>query len=880
MSGRARLFSAILAAGLAISAPAAAQTFSKTTHVGLFDPLVADLNGDGHMDLAGTATQTTAGVMLNNGSGAFGAQATYPVGGNAMTIAGGDLNNDGRFDLVVTINQADIGLGLLFGNGNGTFQPPVNLPNTAQGDAATAVVTDLDNDGNQDIVIAHGYNCYGSGCFHVSKMSILMGIGNGTFEPTRVIDAGQGMNKIAVGDFNRDGIKDLAISASGARLYRFQGVGDGTFAQLELMTLVPTPNTAEGSDIDVADFNRDTFQDLVIALSTDGSRLAILNGNGDGTFQAPLIYTDPNLNVPQELVVADYNGDGLLDLAYGFAFGQNGLFAIRNGNGNGTFQAQRMYEVPPPLSSIGTVGMVGGNFNADTKPDLALAIGGAQAGLWVLLNTTGLAPPPTPAAPTLISPAQDASPTQVITFDWSDVANATSYRIQVDDSSNFASPLIFDRIVTPSTFTAPYFLNVRRHWWRVRAINSAGVAGPYSSTRRFTPSSGPAPTTPTAPTLLSPADGATPAQPVTLDWSDVTDAANYRVQIDDSSTFSSPMIVDQTVFGSQFTAPTLATTQVWWRVRGVNSAGAAGPFSAVRSFTPQALAPPAAPTLLTPADGATPAQPVGFDWDAVTGAANYRIQIDDSSNFSSPVVDETASPSAFTAPMLAATQHWWRVLAINSAGTAGPYSAVRSFMPQGTAPPPPPPEASLNSLTLNPTSVTGGGPSQGSVTLTSAAPTGGADVALSSSNPAVASLPASVTVAAGATSATFSVSTSTVGANTNVTITGTYEGTSRTATLTVTPVPPPPPPPPGGTATLTVTASGRSGERVTSSPAGINVSVPGTQAASFTTGASITLSATNGRDVVWSGACSSNGNKTRSCTFTFSAASSVSASVQ
>ena len=203
-----------------------------------------------------------------------------------MTIAGGDLNNDGRFDLVVTINQADIGLGLLFGNGNGTFQPPVNLPNTARGDAATAVVTDLDNDGNQDIVIAHGFNCYVQ-CSHVPKLSILMGNGNGTFEPTRVVDAGQGMNKIAVGDFNRDGIKDLAISASGARLYRFQGVGDGTFTQLELIQLWPAPNFAEGSDIDVADFNRDSIQDLVVALSTDGSRLAIVIGNGDGSFQAP-----------------------------------------------------------------------------------------------------------------------------------------------------------------------------------------------------------------------------------------------------------------------------------------------------------------------------------------------------------------------------------------------------------------------------------------------------------------------------------------------------------------------------------------------------------------------------------------------------------------
>lgn len=82
------------------------------------------------------------------------------------------------------------------------------------------------------------------------------------------------------------------------------------------------------------------------------------------------------------------------------------------------------------------------------------------------------------------------------------------------------------------------------------------------------------------------------------------------------------------------------------------------------------------------------------------------------------------------------------------------------------------------------------------------------------------------------------------------------------------------------TATLTVTATGRSGERITSSPAGINVSVGATGSASFNTGTSITLSVTNGRDAIWSGACSSGGNKARTCTFTLNANASVTANVQ
>src|SRR4029077_8836464 len=104
-----------------------------------------------------------------------------------------------------------------------------------------------------------------------------------------------------------------------------------------------------------------------------------------------------------------------------------------------------------------------------------------------------------------------------------------------------------------------------------------------------------------------------------------------------------------------------------------------------------------------------------------------------------------------------------------------------------------PASLSLSSLSLNPTSVTGGNSSTGTVTLSGLAPTGGAQVALSSSNTAAARVPASVTVAAGATSASFTVSTSAVAASTTVTISAAYGGATRSASLTVTPAPPPPP---------------------------------------------------------------------------------------
>jgi hypothetical protein len=180
--------------------------------------------------------------------------------------------------------------------------------------------------------------------------------------------------------------------------------------------------------------------------------------------------------------------------------------------------------------------------------------------------------------------------------------------------------------------------------------------------------------------------------------------------------------------------------------------------------------------------------------------------------------------------------------------------------------------AALSALTVNPSSTVGGTSSTGTLTLTAAAPSGGAVVALSSSNSAAAAVPATVTVPAGAAGTNFTIATSQVSASSSVTLSATYNGVARSAILTVSPPP--------QTATLTVTAAGRTGERVLSTPSGISVAVGSTGTASFSVGASITLSVSNGRDAIWSGACSSGGEKTRTCTFTLNGNASVTANVQ
>ena len=368
----------------------AAQTFSRTDYPLLGNNhIVADFNGDGIPDLAGVGLNSVA-VMLGNANGIFRAKVQFPAGGPAQDLTSGDFNGDGRVDLAVSINDPTVSLALLTGNGDGTFNPPVTFQiNTAHVDSPAIVATDLDNDGRLDLVLAHAISCFTSPCSAARTITVLLGFGDGTFQFPVEIEVGTGMSRIAVGDFNRDSIKDLAIAGDRSQVFTLLGVGNGTFLQQPTITLTADTLGVDGTDIDIGDLNGDTIQDLVVAIPTNGSRTAVLLGNGDGTFQPVRIITEPNLRVPQFQVIADFNNDSIQDLAITLANGSQGLMEIRNGNGDGTFRAPVLFAVPPPLSSVGGGTIVTGDFNRDGKPDVGLPIIGANPGLAVLLNSTG-----------------------------------------------------------------------------------------------------------------------------------------------------------------------------------------------------------------------------------------------------------------------------------------------------------------------------------------------------------------------------------------------------------------------------------------------------------------------------------------------------------
>jgi transposase-like protein len=186
---------------------------------------------------------------------------------------------------------------------------------------------------------------------------------------------------------------------------------------------------------------------------------------------------------------------------------------------------------------------------------------------------------------------------------------------------------------------------------------------------------------PLTPTLLLPSDNSTgvPTTP-TLSWNASSGAATYRLQLSTTSAFTSTVLDDSTLTStSKQVGPLANNTTYFWRVSAKNSVGTS-PFSAARSFT-TIVAAPTAPTLVSPADGATgvPTNPT-LSWNASAGATTYRLQLSTDSTFASTVFDDSTltGTSKQVGPLASNTRYFWRVSAKNAGGIS-PFSAARRF---------------------------------------------------------------------------------------------------------------------------------------------------------------------------------------------------------
>jgi hypothetical protein len=298
---------------------------------------------------------------------------SYSAGIGPVSVAVADFNRDGIPDLAVAnwggVNQGLQGtITILLGNSDGTFQAAVSYPTGLN--SISVALGDFNGDGIPDLAVANA----GS-----NNVSVLLGRGDGTFQAAVNYAVAHNPLCVAIGDFNGDGIPDLAVATAGAPTPGTPGTvgillgnGDGTFQAAR--------NYAAGTTtvfLAVGDFNRDGILDLVVINAGDatgqGGNAAILLGKGDGTFHAAGSYAAGRY--PFSVAVADLNGDGIPDLVVANSLSND--VSVLLGEGDGTFRAAPAHRVGPyGVNTSPALVIAARDFNGDGIVDLAVAFGG------------------------------------------------------------------------------------------------------------------------------------------------------------------------------------------------------------------------------------------------------------------------------------------------------------------------------------------------------------------------------------------------------------------------------------------------------------------------------------------------------------------------
>ena len=243
--------------------------------VGTFPDHVAigDFNRDGFDDIAVSDRAGGVWVLLGDGHGGFSSPVFYPAGGNPQGIAIADFNGDGLLDIFLA-DDNDNQVAILLGNGDGTFQSPQFFPAGTQ--PTTITVGDLNGDGLPDIVVNQLFD---------TNIAVLLHTKQGGLAPPVFYPVNSNPSAIVIADFNGDGKMDLAVSNAGVdadpghTVSVVLGNGDGTFQPKADFQVDFQP-----FDLTAADFNNDGNMDLATANFGSGTA-SVLIGRGDGTFR-------------------------------------------------------------------------------------------------------------------------------------------------------------------------------------------------------------------------------------------------------------------------------------------------------------------------------------------------------------------------------------------------------------------------------------------------------------------------------------------------------------------------------------------------------------------------------------------------------------------
>jgi hypothetical protein len=299
----------------------------------------ADLDRDGVLDLiVAQQTASRVGIFLGNGDATLGGRGDYWAGGNSPTqIVPADMNRDGILDLVVGHGLNAV-VGVVLGNGDGSFQTPQTQSMPSFSQSAGVAVGDFDRDGIADVATANDDG---------QRASVFRGAGDGTLgAPTNYSTAGGRAAAIVTADFDLDGKLDLAVlgSSFSPRLNLLRGNGDGTF---QAATTVNLGSGSQPQALRAADLDRDGDLDLVTA-NYGNSTVSVLTNVGGG-FASRVEF--PAWGTPRGLDVGDVDGDRIPDVV--FTDGEGDTVGLLRGGGDSTLATGRSLPVGSSPYGVG-----------------------------------------------------------------------------------------------------------------------------------------------------------------------------------------------------------------------------------------------------------------------------------------------------------------------------------------------------------------------------------------------------------------------------------------------------------------------------------------------------------------------------------------------
>jgi hypothetical protein len=343
---------------------------------------VADVNGDGSLDLivpnecaTNECAHGSVSVLLGNGNGTFQAQTSFPTGSDSTFVAVGDFNRDGWPDLAV-VNHEEGTVGILLGTGDASlFQPQITYPVGSNPRGVTI------GDFNQDTILDLAVSNTSDG-----TVSILLGNGDGTLQSQQTISLPDSARPywLVSADLRNIGTLDLVVPDRGVsnQIYVLLGNGDGSFQPAVGYAVDGGPY-----GVSVGDMNGDGIRDLVVPDTAEGAQVSVLLGDGNGTFATRTDYTVGDN--PTSVALADFNGDGLLDIATSNDGSSNVTILLQAHTETATAAAVAVY----PAGTHNVMASYSGD--ADRAPSRSTTV--ALTGSSPISTLTTLAASPNPA---------------------------------------------------------------------------------------------------------------------------------------------------------------------------------------------------------------------------------------------------------------------------------------------------------------------------------------------------------------------------------------------------------------------------------------------------------------------------------------------------